>query len=801
MPIPCLPRALRGASPAALPLALSLTFALPLALPLPVLAQSEAARPADIAPGPLGPALTRYAAASGVLLSFDPALVQGRTTGGLRGTHTPRAGLERLLAGSGLALRAARDGGYTIEPAAAPGVSTLTPLTITGVNQESAWGPVNGRVARRAATGTKTDTPLIETPQSITVVGREFIEDSHAQKIGEVLRYTAGVITQEGVDRTTDAFIVRGFQLVGYGSTYRDGMKYMGNVYDGTQEPYGLERVEVLRGASSVLYGQSSPGGIINAVSKLPTDEPLHEIRAELGNFDRRQIATDHGGRLDEAGKWTYRLTALARDSDTMVQHVPDDRVFLAPSLRWRPSAATSLTLLGTYQRSKTAYIYGLPMVGTLQDNPNGRIPTRRFLGEPGEDSATMTFKDIGYRLEHSFNDTLTLRQNLRYFEARNDMPSASTGAWLGADQRLIARGFQDRVDESSNFVVDTQLQARLRQGELAHTVLLGVDYSDRSHRSERYNRTLAPLDVYAPVYGATPGPRVAALNSSDNDSRRMGVYLQDQMKWRDKWVLLLGGRYDWARNTTRALFLPREATERDEAFTGRAGLVYLADNGLAPFVSYSQSFEPQSGTDRQGASFDPTEGEQYEIGIRYQPANSQMLLSAALFQLTQSKVLTPDPVAPTMFQVQTGEIRSRGLELEASVPVADDLRLMAAYAYTDARITRSNNPAEVDTRRGATPRHQASLWADYRFTRLGLPQLRAGAGVRYVGTTKGLFNTNARVPAYTIADAMMSYEAGRWTYTLNVNNIADKDYVASYTYGAFYGQRRTVVAGATYRW
>ena len=760
-------------------------------------------KPYDIPAGPLGQTLSRFALQEGIALSFAPALTDGRQSPGASGSLTAQEAAARLLAGSGLELAPAAGGAYTLrpQPAPSPGVTSLQPIEVAA-RPESAWGPVQGYVATRSATGSKTDTPLLEIPQSVTVVAREQIEDTASRSLGQALRYSAGVLPQEGDDHTTDAFILRGFQVAGYSSAYRDGMKYMGNIYDGVQEPYGLERVEVLRGAASVLYGEAAPGGIINAVSKQPTLEPLHELRVDGGSYDRRQIATDHGGALDEAGKWSYRLTALARESGTMVDHVPDDRIYIAPALTWRPSSRTSLTLQGTYQHSETAYVYGLPPEGTILPNPNGRIPTRRFIGEPGYDKADVTFRDIGYRFEHAFNDTLKVRQNLRYFSARNDMPSAWAAGFVpGSDMREIMRGAQDRVDESSNFVVDTQVQADLRHGAFAHTVLAGVDYSDRNHRTERYNRTLAPLDLYSPQYGGALGPAEPALNSSDTDTRRMGVYLQDQAKIAGKWVVLLGGRYDWARDTSRALFMDMQDTERSEAFTVRAGLVYLADNGLAPFVSFSQSFEPTSGTARDGSRFEPTEGEQYELGLRYQPPGSNMLLSASVYQLTQTNVLTPDPVDPAFYQVQTGEVRSRGVELEAQLPVGRDLRLVAAYAYTDAVTTRSNNPDEVDQQRGGVPRHMASLWADYRLTALGLPQARLGAGVRYVGDSTGLFAAGYEVPSYTVVDAMASYETGPWTFTLNANNLADRKYVASYTYGAFYGQRRTVTASLSYRW
>ncbi|MDQ2137585.1 TonB-dependent siderophore receptor [Alcaligenaceae bacterium B3P038] len=770
------------------------------AFPASVLAQAGAQR-YEIAAGPLGTVLGRFAATAGVLLSFDPALTQGKTSPGLSGTYTVREGLTRLLGGTQLDWAPQGDG-YTVRPLPIGAATTLPTVTVTGINTQGVRGDYDTFAPRYSSTGSKTDTPLIEIPQSISIVTRQQIEETDSKSIGEALRYTAGVVTTDGGGRTNDSFLIRGFQLSGYGTTYRDGMKYAGNVYDGSQEPYGMERVEVLRGASSVLFGQTSPGGIVNVTSKLPQFEDFHEIRTQYGSFNRRELATDHTGQFTADGKWAYRVTALARESDTSIDHIPDDRIYIAPSLLFRPNASTSLTLLGTYQKTRTAYQYGLPAIGTVEYNPNGRIPARRFTGEPDYDRSSIRAYDLGYRFEHTFNDNLRVRQNLRYFDAENDFPSSSLGTYLaGTNQRVMTRSAQDRVDTSTNLVVDTQLEGKFTTGAVAHTLLGGFDFGKRSLETERYNRTLAPIDVYNPVYGAVPGPRVAALNSSRTDTYRVGTYLQDQLKIADKWVLLAGGRYDWARDDVRALFVNNSSRTRNEAFTGRAGLVYLADNGLAPYLSFSQSFEPTSGTDRSGAGFDPVEGEQYEVGVRYQPNNSDMMLSAALYQLTQKNVLTPDPVAPTQFSVQTGEIRSRGVDLEARMPITRNARITASYAYTDAEITKSNRPAEVGQQRGGTPRNMVGLWGDYRFGDFGLEGLRAGVGARFFGSALGFFNTNVSVPSYTLFDAMIGYDTGPWQFRLNGNNLADRQYISTYSYGAFYGPRRSVVASVGYRW
>ncbi|WCD78484.1 TonB-dependent siderophore receptor [Pseudomonas sp. TUM22785] len=747
----------------------------------------------DIPSQPLLDALGEFTATTGIaVLRTTEEQLAGQAPA-VRGRYTADQAMGLLLQGSGLSFRHGA-GSITLERPSGDGTLDLSQIDISASGQQSAFGPVSGYVATAAGTATKTDTPIIETPQSISVVTRDQITDIHAQSLRDVLGYTAGVIATEADDRLTDTFVLRGFQISG--STFRDGMRYMSNIYDGTQEPYGMERVEVLRGASSVLFGQAAPGGIINVVSKLPTREELHEIKAETGSNDRHQLATDHGGALTDT--LSYRFTALQRRSDTTTDHVPDDRTYIAPSLTWQPDDATSLTLLASYQKSRTAYVYGLPAEGTVLPNPNGHISRHTFTGEPGYDKSVITAWDIGYRFEHAFNDDLKVRQNLRYFESENDMPSVWLDSFIDPQMTTVARGAQDRVDDSRNFVVDTQLEARFHHQRVEQTVLAGVDYGDRHLQTDRYDYDLTPLNVFNPVYGGTFTARGPAPFSSRNRTRQSGIYLQDQIKFDEKWVLLLGGRQDWAKQKEDALYGNDRSRQDSDAFTTRVGLVYLADNGLAPFVSYSESFEPQAGRSRAGQDFDPTEGEQYEIGIRYQPPGSNALYSAALYQLTRSNVLTTDPVN-TNFQVQTGEIRSRGLELEAKADIGSNASVTASYAYTQAEVTKSNSGNEGQ-KTGGMPRNMFSVWGDYRFGQVGPGELRAGTGVRYVDEVPGLFSTRIVAPSYTLVDAMLGYAMGPWDLTLNVTNLTDEDYL-SYTYAAFYGAERQVTAGVAYRW
>lgn len=669
---------------------------------------------------------------------------------------------------------------------------------------ERANGPVDGYLATRSASGTKTDTPLIETPQSISIVTRDQIKATNPSSVADALTYTPGVTTQSpAFSRMADDFQVRGFNVAtGNGGVLRDGLKLQSNVYDGNMEPYGLERIEVLKGAASVLYGQLTPGGVVNAVSKLPTATPFHEINVEGGSYDRKQISGDFSGPLTADGTWSYRLTGLLRDAENWVRYTPDDRRYIAPSITWSPSADTSLTLLGTYQEIRTRFAPPMPAANTL----NGQIPRNLFIGEPNYDRYNNNSYTLGYFFEHAVSDNVKIRHKLRYFEADTIWNYLSFGG-LQANGRTLNRGVSDRNETSTGLTSDTSIETKFQTGIASHTLITGVDYYGRTYDTHRRRGTVAPLgNIYAPIYGAVPTVNYATDSGFDSNSRQLGLYLQDQIKFAEKWVLLLGGRSDWADTTTTMYSNKSRTTQNDSAFTGRAGLVYLADNGLAPYLSYSQSFAPQIGADRFGTVFSPTEGEQYEAGIRYQPVGYNFMLSAAIYDLTQKNALTIDPFDGTLSR-QVGEIRSRGLELEARGKIGD-LNLIAGYAYTDARTTNSSILTDIGNRADLVPYHQISFWGDYDMSRLGPRGLKIGGGVRYLSSTFVAGYTQD-VPERALFDAMASYDFGATVPELkgvslqvNARNLFDKGYLTCVgATGCRYGDPRTVTASMSYRW
>ncbi|WP_263145430.1 TonB-dependent siderophore receptor [Pseudomonas sp. RIT-PI-AD] len=754
--------------------------------------------------GPLTETLMRIGQLSGRQVLFVPADVQGRQAAGVSGRLDAAGAVRRALQGSGLRIQLTASGAISVQPGE-DGSLTLGNIDISGAAPGVGAEDDGGYVAHRARAATKTDTDLVKVPQSISVVTRAEMDARKSDNLADALQYTPGLLSQpSGFSRTADDFTLRGFNVgSGSGGILRDGMKLQSNPYDGSVEAYGLERVEVLKGASSVLYGQLSPGGVINTLSKRPTDTPLHELGLEYGNHDRRQYTFDLGDRLDEQGRFSYRLTGLWRDSGTAFDHVDDDRRYIAPALGWHPDDDTSLTLLASHQETFTQLAPPLPYAMTDYSDTAGRKVGRHlFVGEPGYDHFNNRMDTLGYLFEHRFSDSLKLNHSLRYFQADTDwnylIPYALSG------DRLLRR-YSERDERSTGWTSDNSLQWDLGNARWQHKVLTGVDYYHKTYDSHRsISASLAqlapPLDLADPRHTGV-GANTAADSGSDLHSNQAGVYLQDQITFDERWVLLLGGRRDWARTATDSYASHSRQSRDDSKTTGRLGVVYLFDNGLAPYLSYSQSFQPASvNNPAYGNAFAPLEGEQYEAGLRYQPPGSDTLLSAAVYTLTQKNALSYD--AETARYVQYGKTRAKGLELEAKSSFSDNLDLSAAYSYTDARILEDRTEANVGRRLEAVPYHSANLWVSYRLADLGLPQLKVAAGARYTGTTRtSSSGYDGKIPGYTLVDALVSYRLDdHWDVSAKAQNLMNKHYLYCGT-TCRYGDERSLIGSVNYRW
>lgn len=690
-----------------------------------------------------------------------------------------------------------------------PGSGDLALPTVTATGAAGdPRGPVAGYAAARTGAGAKTATPVEEVPQAVSVVTRDQLDDRAVQSVAEAIRFVPGVRTETfGADPRYDWFSLRGFDAQA-NSVYRDGLRYNFGNLTGMLEPWGMERIEVVRGPASVLYGQAAPGGVVDMVTRRPRfGAPHGEIQVTGGSFERAQTAFDAGVTAAD-GRVALRLTGLLRSSGTQVDRVRNDRVYLAPALSWRPTDATTVTLLPYYQADHAQGAEFLPRVGTVVPSRSGRIPTSRYTGEPGEHHDRTQY-GIGYLVEHRLNQAWTLRHNARYAHVGTRWDQ-TYGAGLNADGRTLGRFGYDRTASADSFQADTQAEVRFATGPAGHTVLGGVDYFGGTWRPRASFAVATGLDLYAPAYGA-PQPARSPFQDQRQVSRQVGVYLQDQVRLGERLTVTVGGRHDWASTDTDNRLGTATTTKQDDAaFTWRAGATYRLGAGLTPYVGYTRSFLPTLGTSVAGATFRPTEGEQVEAGLRFQPANLPATLSAAVFDLRQRNALTTDPANP-LNQVQTGEVQVRGLELEAVAGLGRGFSLVAAYTRLETEVTRTTVAAERGRRFNGIPDSTASAWLDYTF-REGrtLAGLGLGAGVRHVGSSPAGNANLFYVPDFTLVDAALRYDLGQLAPTLrgfrvalNASNIADQRFVSTCGGEAtcFYGLRRSVIGTLAYRW
>ncbi|EPD3273557.1 ferrichrome porin FhuA [Cronobacter sakazakii] len=698
-------------------------------------------------------------------------------------------------------------GGFSASALAADGQKEETITVSAAAAQESAWGPAPTIAAKRSATATKTDTPIEKTPQSVSVVTREEMDMHQSQSVKEALGYTPGVVvSNRGASTTYDFVSIRGFTSVGLSqNNYLDGLKLQGNFYnDAVIDPYMLERVELMRGPTSVLYGKSNPGGIISMVSKRPTTEPLHEVQFKMGTDNLYQTGFDFSDALDDNGEFSYRLTGVARSNDQQQVNAKQKRYAIAPSFTWRPDENTNFTFLSYFQNEPQTGYYGwLPKEGTVQPLPNGKRIGSDFNEGASNNSYSRNQKMVGYSFEHAFDDTFTVRQNLRFAEMKTAQQSVY-GTGVQADGHTLNRGTVVDNERLQNFSVDTQLQSKFATGDLDHTLLTGVDFMRMRNDINAKFGTAPAIDLYG-SYTPEDFDFGDAVPYQLNETKQTGIYVQEQAEW-DKWVFTLGGRYDWSQQATTVRADGGAIERNDHQFTWRGGVNYLFDNGISPYVSYSQSFEPNAfdlySTPRM--AFAPSKGEQYEAGVKYVPKDMPIVITGAVYQLTKTNTLTTDPNDATQ-QVPSGEVRSRGVELEAKAALNANINVTASYTYIDAEYTKDtklkgNHVEQV-------PRNMGSLWGDYTFNNGPLSGLTIGTGGRFIGSSYGDPANTFKVGSAALMDAVVKYDLARVglpgsSVAVNVNNLLDREYVSScfQTYGCFWGAERQVTATATFR-
>ncbi|TAA62553.1 TonB-dependent siderophore receptor [Shinella sp. JR1-6] len=723
--------------------------------------------------------------------------------------HKPSRTMSRLaLAGTSLLTLATVALAQDQAATAAGGATVLEDIVVNG----GSGGVItaDGYVGKSSATGAKVDTPFIQTPQSISSVTQQQLEDRNPQTLLETLAYTPGTrVGGYGFDPRFDSFTVRGFDVT-YTGVFRDNLRQPGagsSLFK--TEPYGLEGVSILRGPSSALYGASGAGGLYNLISKRPTEDALREIQVQYGSHDRYQGQFDLSGPINEADPVYYRLTGLLRSADTEQVGVPDDRAYIAPAFTWKPDEDTKLTILGEYSRTKTggtaAYYY---------DAATGKV-SDIFAGNPAYNDSIQNQGRIGYEFEHRLNEVFTFRQNARASWLNVDADWAFAYQPNAADPTLLDSSAGTYEEWMNTYTIDNQLEAKFDTGALEHTLLTGIDFTKIYWKSLNGYGATPPLDTKNPTRGRPTDP-IGFQTKSVQDQFITGLYLQDQIRY-DALTFTLGGRYDWVSTDTDNTDLASGAlstiNQSDRAFTWRAGVTYETEWGFTPYASYSTAFSPNAGVNlATGNPFKPTESEQQEVGVKYLLPDSNTLLTAALFNIDQTNGLYYEvvdlPSGPANIQVQRGKLRSRGLELEASTSLDNGLSLIASYTYTQAKII--DGPAgTVNNDVSSVPRHMASLWAHYTMPEDGaLAGLGFGAGVRFTGESYGNDANSIKNKARAFVDASIDYDfaaidkdfAGL-KLQVNATNLFDRQDAVCSAGFCYRDQGRTIIGSLKYSW
>lgn len=671
-------------------------------------------------------------------------------------------------------------------PAPASAGGTLPPVVVTAEGSPTAYvAPTS------TSSGLKTDTPLLETPQAISVVPEAVIRDQGTPKLEKALRNVAGV-TPGGYYQEWDYYRLRGFDASF--ETFRDGLR---GDYGMNSEMFGVERMEVIKGPASSLYGQGPLGGMVNLVSKRPSRDRgfSGEVGFTGGSWDyyegtfdvniplvtpvapvagsgkgAKQVVPASPG--TDTGVYA-RLVGLYRNAGSFIDHAESERYFFAPSLTWDIGPDTSITFLSEFVHDETTVGMPLPATGTVRRNPNGNINIRRFIGAPGTRSngVDQTTARVGYEFTHQFSDAVRLRQNFSYARLEQEWSSLMYPSSLSDDGRTLLVYPYDYNDKMNRFAVDTAVDIKFETGSINHTLTLGTDFF--SERSKSHGREInyddpnsyVAIDLFRPSYSRLTNPTFRFSDSYKMES--LGLYGQDHIKLTDKLTFTAGLRYD---------MVWEDGFDMKDGLSPKAGITYEFVPGVAVYANYSRSFQPQgSYTDASGEPVDPEEGENYEAGIKYSLMDGRLTGMVSVFHLTRQNVATANLSTPDPFDsIVSGEQRARGVEFETAAELMSGLNLIGAYTFLDGEVTEDND-IRVGTRLQGVPKHSASAWLKYTFQDGPLQGFGLGVGGTYVGGKSGDVNDSFSLPSYALLDAALYYENDDFRVQINFNNLTDK--------------------------
>ena len=627
---------------------------------------------------------------------------------------------------------------------------------------------------------TRTDTPIINTPSTVQVVPSQVFEDQGAIEFRDaVSRNAVGVFTNGAPRSQFLNVLIRGFDVSS--NSLVNGIPETYFTLSAPRDLTNIEQLEILSGPASIIGGRVSPGGVINVATKQPLTTPFYELSAGYGSFNTVEGALDFSGPLNESKTVAYRLNASIDHSDTFidVDDVDIDRFSVAPVVSWQIGEQTKLSFEGLYLDRETPQRTGLPARGTALDNPNGEIPPDQFVGEPNFDGSSNILSQIGYDLEHNFNDRWSLRHAFRYSNLQNEQKEAFANA-LQDDLRTLERSGDLFINDINNYQTTAYVTGEFATGNINHELLAGVDYIFEEDNFKLEFFEAENIDIFEPVYAGGVGEAFEdSFGNTLNSNEGVGVYLQDQIKFfDDRLILVLGGRVDFVSSSSEDLLdeSAEEESQDDTAFSPKVGILYkLADN-VSLYGSYSRSFNQVTGVTAEAETFEPSRGTQYEVGAKANWLNNRLSTTLAFYDLTFSNLTTSDPENPE-FEIQTGEQNSQGVELKTTGEIMPGWNITASYAYTDATITEDNNFTEGNSLANV-PENAVNLWSTYTISEGSLSGLGFGLGLFYIGERQGDLDNSFQLDDYLRTDAAIYYRRENLNLALNFKNLFDVDYI-----------------------
>ncbi|MEH2180197.1 TonB-dependent siderophore receptor [Nostoc sp.] len=631
-------------------------------------------------------------------------------------------------------------------------------------------GEQDGYNASDASTATKTDTPLRDIPQSIQVIPREVIQDQGAVRLTEAVRNVSGVsLAGTSGDRGED-YTIRGF----FANVYKNG--FLDDYYSDRafRDSANIERIEVLKGPASVLFGRLEPSGIINLVTKKPLADPYYNLSFTAGSYSFYRPTLDFSGPLTEDGKLGYRLNVAYENSGSFRDFVNKERFFIAPVLSWKIGDKTNLTLEGEYLHTENPLDRGLPVI----DNKIADIPISRYLSDPRNQVVVDESKTY-LTLNHDFNQNLSLRSAFR-------VTTASETNNRFVIQPIFATSNNGTIDLYNSgpfnqyyetYFLQNDLTGKFNTGSVKHTLLFGVEVGRLYQRDQGVTGPDQLINIFNPVYNFSYDGPYQTLQNTTNNTNTFGIYLQDQIAVFDNLKLLVGGRFDTYHSETQD-FLNASTTVTDsDAFSPRVGVVYQPTKEISLFANYSRSFNPVNGTDKNGDAFVPERGTGYEVGIKGDFLNNRLSSTLAFYTVTKTNVTTADPSDPTgIFSIQVGEQRARGIEFDIAGEILPGWKVIGSYAYSDPEITQDNT-YPVGNTLANTPRHTGSLWTTYTFQTGALEGFGFGGGIFANSEAYGDIDNSYTIPGFVRTDAALFYKKDRLRASINFKNLFDVTY------------------------